>query len=175
LYSSGQSAANAVAALQEWGFTDDMISVVRPGPSTSKEAVVSALTSAFVVRGQALQYADAVLQGQTAVVVRAEFGRGEAAQYHMNSAGPVSREDSFREPFTSTWDEAAPISSMFGLATTSEFRPLGGLPTITRRGNTLGAKLGIAEVSPAGRPTTEGWGMPTLLKSGPALRAFFKG
>jgi hypothetical protein len=175
MYSTAQAAANAVAALKNWGFTDDMISVVGPGQHAADEAVVSALMAAYVVRGQARHYADAVRQGQTAVVVRAEFGKGEAAQYHMNCAGPVSREDAFREPFVGAWDEAAPFSSIFRLPTKSEFRPFGGLPTVTKRGSTLCSKLGIPELTSSSKPTTEALGMPMLLKSGPALRSLFKG
>ena len=175
MYSSAQGAAAAVAALKDWGFTDDMISVVGPGQHASDEAVVSALASAFVARVRARHYAEGVRHGQTAVVVRAEFGKGEAAQYHMNSAGPVSREEAFREPFVAMWDDAAPFSSMLGLRTITEFRPFGGLPTLTKRGSTLCSKLGIPELSSSDRPTTEAMGLPMLLKSGPALRTLLKG
>ena len=175
MYSSGQAAAAAVAALKDWGFTDDMISVVGPGHYASDDAVVSALAAAYVVRSQARHYADSVRQGQTAVVVRAEFGKGEAAQYHLNSAGPVSREDAFREPYIDAWDDAAPFSSALRLPTKAEFRPFGGLPAITKRGSTLCSKLGIPELTSSSKPTTEAMGMPMLLKSGPALRSLFKG
>ena len=175
MYASGQSAAAAVAALRNWGFTDEMISVIGPGQFGSREAIVSGLAAAFVARGRAQHYADGVLNGQTAVVVRAEFGKGEAAQYYMNCAGPVSREEAFREPFVGTWDEAAPLSSIFRLGTKSEFRTFGGFPAVSKRGSTLCSKLGIPELTSSNQPTTESLGMPMLLKAGPALRAFFKG
>ena len=175
MYSSGQSAAAAVAALKEWGFTDDEISVVSPGVHPSETAVVAAIAAAYVERSQAGHYAAGVLEGQTAVIVRAKFGSGEAAQYHMNSAGPVSTQDAFREPFVGAWDEDAPFSSILRLPVITEFRPFGGIPCITKHGSTLGSKLGLPELLTSGRPTTEALGMPMLAKSGPALRTLFKG
>lgn len=175
MYSSSQGAAAAVAALRDWGFTDDMISVVAPGAHASEDALISALTAAFIERSRARHYAQAVRQGQTAVVVRAPFGKGEAAQYYLNSAGPVSKVDAFREPMGAMWDEAAPFSSMLHLPVLAKFRPFGGIPCVTKRGSTLCSKLGIPELSSDPRPTTEKLGMPVLAKPGPALRALFKG
>jgi len=174
MYSTAEDAAAAVTSLKEWGFTDDMISVVGSGAHASDSAVVSALASAYVERNQAKHYAAGIAQGQTAVVVRAPFGKGEAAQYFLNSAGPVSRVDAFREPMGMMWDEGAPFSSMLRLPVLAEFRPFGGLPCLTKRGSTLCSKLGIPELTD-GRPTTELLGLPMLAKHGPALRAIFKG
>lgn len=174
MYSTAGSAAAAVEALKVWGFTDDMITVVGPGQHASDEALVSALTKGFVERSQARHYAAGVRAGQTALVVRAPFSHGEAAQYYMNAAGPVSTQDAFREPFVGAWDDAAPFSSTFRLPVVIEFRPFGGIPCVTRKGSTLGSKLGLPELTD-GRPTTEALGLPMLAKSGPALRAIFKG
>jgi hypothetical protein len=174
MYSSAQDAAAAVSALKEWGFTDSMISVVAPGSHASDDAIVSSLASAFVEKSRARHYAEGVRNGQTAVVVRAEFGKGEAATYHLNSAGPLSREEAFREPFTMTWDEAAPFSSMLRIRTITPFRPFGGMPAITSRGRTLCARLGIPELSASGRPTTEGFGMPMLSDSAAPFSSLLK-
>jgi hypothetical protein len=174
MYSSGQDAAAAVSALKEWGFADSMITVVAPGSHASDDAVVSALASAFVERSRARHYAEGVLKGQTAVVVRAEFGKGEAATYHLNNAGPVSQAEAFREPFVGAWDEAAPFSSIFRLRTITQFRPFGGLPTITSRGRTLGERLGFREVSASSQPTTEGFGMPMLSNSAAPFSSIFR-
>jgi len=174
MYSNADAAANAVAALKGWGFGDDMISVIGPSHG-SGEAIVSALKAAFIERTQAKHYASGVSQGLTAVVVRAPFGHGEAAQYHMNSAGPVSKKDAFSEPMASTWDEGAPVSSAFHIPVLSKWRPFGGMPCVTKHGSTLCSKLGLPEISSDDRPTTEKLGLPMLSKPGPALSAFFKG
>jgi len=174
MYSSGQQAAAAVSALKEWGFPDSAITVIAPDSHASEEAVVSALASGFVERSRARHYAHGVRKGETAVVVRAEFGKGEAATYHLNRADPVSRTEVFREPFVGAWDEAAPFSSIFRLRTVTEFRPFGGLPTITSRGRTLGTRLGFRELSASNQPTTEGFGMPMLSNSAAPFSSLFK-
>lgn len=175
MYSTAEAAASAVAALKDWGFGDDMISVIGPGTAASGEGVVSALMAAYIERTQAKYYASRVGEGLTAVVVRAPFAHGEAAQYFMNCAGPVSKKDAFSEPMTSSWDEGAPVSSAFHIPVLSKWRPFGGMPCVTRHGSTLCSKLGLPEIAADDRPTTEKLGLPMLAKPGPALSAFFKG
>jgi hypothetical protein len=174
MYASGQQAAAAVSALKQWGFTDSDITVIAPGSHASDESVAGALKSAYIDRSRARHYAEGIRAGQTAVVVRAEFGKGEAATYHLNNAEPVSQAEAFREPFIGAWDDAAPFSSIFRLRTVTEFRPFGGLPTLTSRGRTLGMRLGFRELSDSNRPTTEGFGMPMLSRSAAPFSSIFK-
>lgn len=174
MYDSSEKAAAAVAALRNWGFTDDMITVVAAGAHASETAVVDAIAAGYVQRFQAKHYAEGVAKGQTAVIVRAPFAKGEAAQYFLNCAGPVSKADAFREPGLARWDDGAPVSSAFHIPVLSKWRPFGGMPCVTKNGSTLCSKLGLPEVSADDRPTTEKLGLPMLSKPGPALSAFFK-
>jgi hypothetical protein len=158
IFASAGKAAEAVSSLKDWGFTSDQITCV--SAATADEATKD-LMAAYVLKARAQVYAQEIAKGMTAVVVAAPMGTGGAAVFLLNEAGPVSTRDPLEELKRGfMWDEAAPFSSTFRLPLISKFRPLGGIPAISKKQDTTFGCFLPELADPT--PTTEKLGLPML-------------
>lgn len=154
LYATSQQAADAVRELQAWGYSTSQINVVPAATAgADRDAIVRAIMSGNVLKGDAVRYAEHVLHGRTLVSVGTIFGRGAEARTVLDNFDPVSAgfEESGYE-LSPGWDEATPLSSALGL-------PVLVKPTLRF--------LGIGEL------TRPGWlafnWLPQLTSGGPIL------
>lgn len=164
MYATAQQAAVAVDKLRTWGFPADAISVVGPAAaSDTPQTIDKALMAAYVPGAETDPYIKGVLDGHSVVVVRAPFGLGGIATEYLISAGPVDSGLNSFEPLPA-WDDAAPLSSALHIPvlTGRSASPYSTPCLLTRNGGTVGAALGLPELTDAGTPTTEGFGMPML-------------
>ncbi|MCU0760867.1 MAG: hypothetical protein MUF07_16950 [Steroidobacteraceae bacterium] len=182
LYATSQAAKAAVANLKRWGFEDELINVVdasssppanAPASAASSDPVLSAILCGFVLKAHAEVYAREVRAGRTLVSLRAPFGVGGIAEELLDEAGPVPSAVKTSEVLP-TWDDAAPFSSALGLPTTvratAPFSTFWVLPTLTRRGRTLGSALGFPEIS----SSRFIFGSPSLSRSAAPLSSMLK-
>ena len=160
LYASVEQARSAIAALKRWGFEDEIINFVTasstpppdaPASAASDDPVLSSIMAAYVLKAHARVYAQEVRSGRALVSIKAPFGTGGYAEELLDGCGPVaSAVDTRGEPLP-PWDDSAPFSSAFNLPTviraSAPFSAFWVLPTATARGGTVGAALGLPEVS----------------------------
>jgi hypothetical protein len=120
LYSSPDSAADAMAELRSGGFADDAIHLVAPvshqptDAETPDDGIVASILAGGVPTAHAPTYADGIRRGETLVSVRAPFGFAKKAIEILTRFGPVETDlpdDGYEMP---PRDPAAPLSSAWG-------------------------------------------------------------
>ena len=165
IYDTAEKATAAAKKVANWGLTADMISLINTSTTGTGEGLAAALRDAHVRRDNATVLARTASAGQTLVVVRAPFGTSRVTIHILNGSGPVTTDAPTDVPDSATWDDAAPLSSALHIPTLAEWRPFGGIPTLTSGKRTLCGALGFAELSSSSAPTTEG--MMALLSDSP--------
>jgi len=158
MYDSEQNANDAVGQLKYCGVPEDRITVVGPGDTV--EDIASAIMAAYVLRADALVYAEGVAQGRWLVVVQAPFGTALSVGQVLDRYQPVDSGVRPDEEPAQLWDEAAPFSSMLSWPVLSK------ASSRTIVGNkTTSSALNLPEITESGKPSTEG--MLPLLSSSP--------
>ncbi len=177
MYETSQQAEAAANKLREWGFREDLINVVTPALPSGDFA--AAIMAGYVLKRDALVYAEGVRRGRSLVSVRAPFGKGRVAIDVLDRLGPVDSgvpdEPADHLP---GWDDAAPFSSAFWMPTKARdatpFSSFWVLPVVTRKGRTLGERLGLPEVSNSSAPIQTSLGMPLLSRKVAPLSELLK-
>jgi hypothetical protein len=128
MYSSQETAAAAVEALKDRGFSEASIHVVAPpepmattaedgGPSAA--SVLPSIIAAGVTPSQAPIFAEGVHRGETLVVVHPLFGYAQAATTTLDEFEPIAAPLPEAEPAVAAaavaYDNAAPLSSALGI------------------------------------------------------------
>ncbi|MEM1229063.1 MAG: hypothetical protein AAGI15_00890 [Pseudomonadota bacterium] len=175
-FASDVQARNAVAELKEEGFSPNAIRVISLAPSQETEEPVTpqeAMAFGYRLReldvDKAEDLMDAAINGCSVVLVMAQFGESKAAEVIMDGHNP-ERLASFIEEYEpmTRWDEAAPLSSAFGLPILIKRTPdpvlLKGLtfesiPALTKPGFTFFGN-GVMRDKPA--PLSSMFGMKLL-------------
>ncbi len=147
MYETEQQARDAVRALKDEGFPEEMIFLVTPGSGSSADAIASAIMAGYVLRGYARLYAESVQRGRSLVVVRASFGYGQAAIDTMNRFRPVDTGVPAAAEPSVAWDEKAPLSSALGLPVLMRKNPaplsrIIGLPPLSSGRSVLSPMFG---------------------------------
>jgi hypothetical protein len=165
LYESRDTAAAAAQALLTSRFdrfTEVHVFTGEPAP----EALVDAMTRAFILKSHAHTLADQVRRGAALVTVHAPFGTAVAAMGILESFGPVGAGvPDFTEP-PLAWDEAAPLSSALHLAVLARqsgpYDGYGGMPLLTRSQSTTSGALGLPELTRSSGSYRGVTGLPLL-------------
>jgi hypothetical protein len=172
LYGSHQHAVDAVNELRKYGFGDEDIHVVGGNGATtmSLAEVAAAIMKGYVLKSEAMVYAEGVRRGGTLVTVHAPIGTAGRVIRILDSFAPT--ESGVAEPpgdFV-TWDEAAPLSSALHFRTllddSATFSRFWNVPVLTKGRASLSAALGMPELKEAG-PMQSSFGLP-LLSDNPA-------
>ena len=133
LYDNAAKSADAIAKLKKEGLPADLITLVAPS-GQSKDAIVAAIAAGYVLKSEAVVYAEAVARGESLVIVRAPFGKGGAVTKLLDRFGPSPSPVTAVPDYALLWDEAAPISSALRIPTLSSglFSTFWTLPVLTR-------------------------------------------
>ena len=177
IYNNYQQAADAINELKEYGISDDLIHLTTQANGhgqASAEAVTRSVMGGWIIKSDAEVYAQAVLNGQSLVTVRAPFGMGvdvaEILDAHWPAPSPVAEEED-RLPL---WDEAAPLSSALGWKVRSDdptpFSTYWHFPVLLKKPGTISSKLGLPELIDSPTPFSSMLGLPLLLKPRPPKR-----
>jgi hypothetical protein len=202
MYDSYEHALAAVRELQTLRLWDNDVYLVSQqgnqpaGPDL--DAIVTALTKAYVARAEARIYAQGIARGGSLVVVHAPFGAAIMAIEALDAHAPVPSGVSEASDRPLVWDEAAPVSSALHMpvllddaATFSRFwgvpallrRPFAlfaGLPQLTSARASFSSRIGMAMLSHNAAPLSSRLGMgllsrnPTPLSSLLGLRLLSK-
>ena len=158
LFESNEHATAVVAELKRNLFTEDSITVV----SSETNRPVEELMATGLSESAARAYAEGVLRGGKAIVVRAPFGRASLAIRVLDQFSPT--DVGVPDTYQSTVDIAAPLSDWLGL------------PVLSRNPAPLSSLLGIRTLTEGGTqtklieepaPLSRALGLP-LLSSNPA-------
>ncbi len=190
LYATVEQGKTAIAALKRWGFEDELIRFVTasstppanaPASAASDDPVLSSIMAGYVLKAHAKVYAQEVHRGRSLVAIQAPFGTGGIAEELLDACGPVNSGVATNGDALPLWDDHAPFSSALNMPTlvtaTAPFSRFWVLPVVTRRGGTVGASIGLPEVSNSdsylfgtpglsrsSSPLSSMLGLPTLMR-----------
>ncbi len=164
LYETAQKSADALAKLRKEGLPADLITLVAPG-GQSKDAIVAAITAGYVLKSEAVVYAESVARGASLVIVRAPFGKGGPVTKILDRFGPSASPVEAAPEYSLLWDESAPISSALRIPTLSNglFSTFWTLPVITRRDVRLPIPA-ISKSAPKAKLSSNGAPLSSLFK-----------
>ncbi|MCA3555748.1 hypothetical protein [Aestuariivirga sp.] len=183
MFADPATAARAAEELREEGYGDVFV-VNPPGAAdTPVSAIAAQIALGRVHLGDARIYARGVAAGHALVTVHAPFGSGKLAETILESHSPVESGISHSEPL-SMWDEAAPLSSVIGMATVindpDPISKIFGFPSVTSGNCSFSSMIGMplltdGELGDKGRvglpylsgnptPLSSALGLPLLTK-----------
>lgn len=124
-FTSPETARAAADKVIEDGYPADEVMVVAPPPADAPAdaaLVAAALRAGSAISERPEVYAEALAAGRTIVVVNAGFGAGSRAAGILDEFGPHPA-DLPEPPKLREWDDAAPLSSAFGIPTIVSGKP----------------------------------------------------
>ncbi len=177
MYDSFERASAAAEALLSHRLTRfTLVHVVGPHGRTapaqgqaalSYDDIVNELMKAYVLRAHAKVLAKGIERGNSVVTVHAAFGTAVDAIETLEAHGPI--DSGLAEPTwpAHAWDDAAPLSSLFGgIAVRSKdptpFATFWSLPTLVAKGRTTFSGWGLPELSSSAAPLSSSLGLPLL-------------
>ena len=187
MYETEQQALDTIARLEEDGFPQDYIRLLRPvlkgkGGNLEQE-IAAARLEGFVHGEDSAAYRQFLASGRYVVLVQAAFGFGQAAVQILEAGGPVDThllptpslpvpEVDRAAPFSSSLqltvlkqDSPAPFSSLLGiepLAKDSLSDRSFGFPLLSRRSTPLSSLLGLKTLSAQESLGDASFGLPLL-------------
>ncbi len=148
IYASAHKAAGAVGRLKSAHFPADLINLVGPpgaaghgaSPAGASAASIAAgIAAHYVLTADAEFYAHSVMQGHWLVSVLAAYGHGGEAMWILEQFDPLPIKPWREKEHVTLWDDAAPLSSAFGLPVLSkEVAPISrmfGARLLSKKGN----------------------------------------
>jgi hypothetical protein len=196
MFDSSENARAAAAALREAGFTrvhsvlgeGKSVAPVRKGAALKREAEAGASMSydnvmGLMVMGNMLladvqAYAEGVSRGKSLVGVHPAFGQAVRAAAILDQFGPVDSGPAQTLERLPDWDDAAPLSSMFGIPVlVRDSRPsaelsdnpaplssMFGIPLLSRPQSNWTSSFGFPLLSKPKSNWTSSFGLPLLTK-----------
>ncbi len=174
MYGSNDNAMAAVAELSTYRWEGEITAISAAGAdgaARSADDIVNALLQAYVLRAEALIYAEGIARGGILVVVHAGFSAGQLALNILDRYNPI--DSGIPEPASTgmIWDEAAPLSSALQMPTycadPTPFATAWNLPTLAGDCASLSKAIGLSELASSDSSLSGAIGMP-LLSSNPA-------
>jgi hypothetical protein len=186
LYANEESARKAWDELKRMGYADSHI--FTPASSTGgspagADDVLEKMVKAYVVRSEAVIYAERVSRGASLVTVHAPFSGGHLATSVLHQHSPIDSGVPEPVPSVMLWDEAAPLSSALQwpvLAKTEHpFETITGIPSLICSNYSsnvavrpddpapLSDTLGLPLLSDDPTPLSSLLNLPVLMKSEP--------
>jgi hypothetical protein len=164
LYDTAQKSADAIAKLRKEGLPADLITLVAPA-GQSKDAIVAAIAAGYVLKSEAVAYAESVAKGESVVIVRAPFGKAGIVTKLLDKFGPSASPVKTAPDYALLWDESAPISSALRIPTLSSglFSTFWTLPVLTRRDIRLPFPA-ISESTPKAKLSSNATPLSSLFK-----------
>jgi hypothetical protein len=164
LFDTAQKSADAIARLRKEGLAADLITLVAPS-GQNKDAIVAAITAGYVLKSEAVVYAESVAKGDSLVIVRAPFGRAGLVTKIIDKFGPSASPVTTSPEYSLLWDESAPLSSALRIPTLSSgfFSTFWTLPVITRRDVSLPIPA-ITRSTPKTKLSSNGTPLSSLFK-----------
>ena len=187
MYETEQQALDTIARLEEDGFPQEFIRLLKPiveGQGRALEQEIAAARREGFIQGEdGAVYRQFLALGRSLVIVRAAFGFGQAAVQILEAGGPVDThllpspylpvEGDRAAPFSSSlqWtvlksDSPAPFSAWLGiepLARGSMFNRSFGFPLLSRMATPLSSLLHLKTLSAQESPGDSSYGLPLLL------------
>ena len=173
MYASAKQAAEAVARLQQHGFTAEQINSVTPeNAGSDAEAITAKIAAGNVLQATARLYAEGIKRGASLVSVQAPFGMGGDATAVLDGFGPIDSGVAEVRDLAAAWDDATPMSSALHLPVIVKgdptFSGFFSVKVLSRSGATLCSLLGIPELSRGSRQSST-FGIGLLTSSAMSL------
>lgn len=177
MYASFEQASAAAQALREHRFSRfTLVHVVGPNgrsapvqgqAALSHEEITAELMKAYVLRAHALVLARGIEKGGSLVTVHAAFGTAVDAINTLQAFDPIDSGLTEASTPLHAWDDAAPLSSLFGgIPVRSDnptpFGTFWNVPTLASSGKTTCSALGLPELGGSAAPLSSSIGMPLL-------------
>lgn len=137
MYGSEKNARDAATRLKEAGFAEESIVLVTPASGKTGDDVANAVKAGNLLGHAASFYAERVRDGRSLVVVRAPFGRGQAAKEILDACSPVDTDLAPPAAPEAEWGRGAPFSRAAGMRVLLRDSPAPmsqalGIPTLSR-------------------------------------------